>query len=190
MPRYVMASRRAGKFHEHEKEAARDAIDVAVNEFSAGMSVVNDLNPADPQARRTVVFDADPGEMAQLAGEVPNDVILEPEILHYTDRIVLQTDAGVRPCKSTNSSCCLVSQLPGVEWLQHDPSRVVKKRGPQRATALCRHLCTLQVNLAGIESRRFRSQLGPLPLSEGSTLPLVSVLGRECASKPVASQDC
>jgi len=87
MPRYVMASRRAGKFHEHEKQAAREAIDLTVNAMSSGISVLGDLNPPDPEARRGLIFESDPGEIAAVAAELPSDVIVEPEILHEYDSI-------------------------------------------------------------------------------------------------------
>jgi hypothetical protein len=84
MARFVMANRRAGKFHEFEKEASRAALDAGFNQLFAGsVSVVNDRNPQDRRARRVVVFDADPEEVAAKAPTLPTDVLVEPEILHF-----------------------------------------------------------------------------------------------------------
>ena len=78
-----MASRRAGRFRTSEKEAAREAFEVAL-EAMADVDVVADNRPTDPLARRVAVVETAPGEMAALAASLPRDVILEPEILHWT----------------------------------------------------------------------------------------------------------
>jgi len=96
MARYVMANRRAGKFHEFEKEASRRALDSGFKRlFSTNVDVVNDLNPADPLARRMMVFDADPDEVAAKAASLPTDVMVEREILHYPVPSVAGLDAAV-----------------------------------------------------------------------------------------------
>jgi hypothetical protein len=52
-----MANRRAGKFHEFEKEASRAALDAGFSQLFAGsVRVVNDRNPQDRRARRVVLF--------------------------------------------------------------------------------------------------------------------------------------
>jgi subtilisin len=84
MARYVMANRRAGKFHSAEKAASREALDAGFNGlFAASVNVVNDRNPADRLARRVVVFDADPEEVIAKAPALSSDVLVEPEILHF-----------------------------------------------------------------------------------------------------------
>jgi subtilisin family serine protease len=84
MARFVMANRRAGKFLEAEKVASRQAIDTGFNRlFAANVDVVNDLNPADAKARRVMVFEADPEEIAAKAPTLSADVLVEPEILHF-----------------------------------------------------------------------------------------------------------
>lgn len=84
MARYVMANRRAGKFLESQKSASREALDFGFNNlFAASVDVVNDLAPPDALARRVVVFDGDPEEVAAKATALPTDVIVEPEILHF-----------------------------------------------------------------------------------------------------------
>ena len=85
MARYVMANRRAGKFREDEKRASRDAVRVAMASIAAGANVIADTDPPDPVARRVIVFDADPADLRYLT-PLP-DVLVEPEILHWTDSV-------------------------------------------------------------------------------------------------------
>lgn len=87
MPRYVMASRRAGKFRDEEKQAARAAIDITVAAIAPAIDVVGDSDPVDNEARRTIVFDAEPGELDLFVAAAQPDVIVEPEILHRFDAI-------------------------------------------------------------------------------------------------------
>ena len=84
MARYVMANRRAGKFHAEQKTASRLALDAAFSaNFDKSVDVVSDLNPPDILARRVMVIEADPEEIAAKAPTLPTDVIVEPEILHF-----------------------------------------------------------------------------------------------------------
>jgi subtilisin family serine protease len=84
MARYVMANRRAGKFMLEQKRASRAALEVGFSElFAASADVVNDLNPSDDLARRVVVFEADPEEVAAKAPTLSADVMVEPEIMHF-----------------------------------------------------------------------------------------------------------
>ncbi|HEX2443902.1 MAG TPA: S8 family serine peptidase [Vicinamibacterales bacterium] len=97
MARYVMANRRAGKFNEAEKKASRAALDAGFNElFATSVSVVADRNPQDELARRVVVFDGDPEEVAAKAATLPADVMLEPEILHFPLVQTLERHPGAR----------------------------------------------------------------------------------------------
>lgn len=96
MARYVMANRRAGKFLEVEKRASRAAMAAGLHTLSAGMDVIADRNPADELARRVVVFEADPEEMAAKAVTLSSDVIVEPEILHYPMGQTLERRPGAR----------------------------------------------------------------------------------------------
>ena len=90
MARFVMSNRRAGKFHESEKLLSRARFETAFNGVMPSVDVVNDRAPRGEEGRRTVVFEADPTEMNARAREMPEDVILEPEILHYNDVAVLR----------------------------------------------------------------------------------------------------
>lgn len=83
MARYVIANRRSGKFHETEKKAARAALSSAVSHIASGIQVVADNNPPDDRARRVMVVDADPADIQSMPGHP--DVLVEPEILHWTD---------------------------------------------------------------------------------------------------------
>lgn len=84
MARYVMASRRAGKFHETEKRAARDSLEKAFSRhFEQQVSGVSRSKPQRDIDRQVLIFEAEPAEVAAKRAELPQDVILEPEILHY-----------------------------------------------------------------------------------------------------------
>ncbi len=89
MARYIMANRRAGKFRENEKIAARESVGISLSSIAADIDVVKDRQPEDPTARRIVVFDTEPGEMEAMLATMPNDVIIEPEILHWTTTLPL-----------------------------------------------------------------------------------------------------
>ena len=83
MARYVMANRRAGKFHETGKRASRGAISSAMDLLAASVSVLQDLEPKDDTLRRIVHFDADPTKVSAMAATLSPDVILEPEIRRW-----------------------------------------------------------------------------------------------------------
>jgi subtilisin family serine protease len=80
-----MASRRAGRFRTSDKEAARESFDLAIEAMATEVDVVADNQPADPLARRVAVVDTGPGELAALRAALSPDVIVEPEILHFTE---------------------------------------------------------------------------------------------------------
>lgn len=88
MPRYVMSHRRAGRFRTAEKLASRAAMAYSVQRLASltSANVLFDNVPADDLARRTMVFEADPGELAGIAAaaaEAGSDVIIEPEMLRW-----------------------------------------------------------------------------------------------------------
>lgn len=84
MARFILASRRAGKFSDESRLSARRAADRSFKDFFAGCSnVTRNIEPDDPTALRMVTFEADPAEIAAKRNEVPPDVILEPAIPHY-----------------------------------------------------------------------------------------------------------
>ncbi len=86
MARYVMANRRSGKFHEFEKRASRAALDSSFHTLlTANVDLIGDTNPSDDQKRRVVIFEANPSEVEAKKVSLPSDVMIEPEILHYTD---------------------------------------------------------------------------------------------------------
>ena len=88
MTRFVIANRRARKFTDTEKKASRESLDKAFQTFERNVNVIHDRQPEDVSLRRTVVFEADPAEMAARAREAPPDVLLEPEILHWSDIVL------------------------------------------------------------------------------------------------------
>lgn len=95
MARYVMANRRAGKFDALAKKESRRNVDSAITMFAGGLSVIHDNQPKDNEARRVVVFEADATEMSARSGDLPRDVLLEPEILHWMSRDVPMEFLGV-----------------------------------------------------------------------------------------------
>jgi subtilisin family serine protease len=81
--RFVMSNRRAGKFRDSEKLASRAAVSGALSALAADIRVENDRQPDDELARRVVVFEANPGDVQNLLESLSQDVIIEPEILHW-----------------------------------------------------------------------------------------------------------
>lgn len=81
MARYVIANRRAGKFVDTEKRAARSAMDRSVSAVASAMNVLADQAPSDETKRRVMLVEADPKDIAAMPKHP--DVLVEPEILHY-----------------------------------------------------------------------------------------------------------
>ena len=93
MPRFVMSHRRAGRFRVEEKLASRAAMAFSVQRVGdlSATNVLYDNLPADDLARRTVVFEADAGQLAGLAAAAAafdSDVIIEPELLRWPSIVV------------------------------------------------------------------------------------------------------
>ena len=85
MPRYVMASRRAGKFTRAAKEASIrsfESFSSGVIRPSAGISILKEAEPRREDARRITIFDAATENIAEIAARLPDDVILEPEYFY------------------------------------------------------------------------------------------------------------
>lgn len=85
-----MASRRAGRFADDHKRAARASLESAFSlYFEGSVGVLADHAPNDDTQRRMMLFEADTKEIEAKRKDLPKDVILEPEILHYptSDRI-------------------------------------------------------------------------------------------------------
>ena len=87
--RFVIANRRAGKFHETEKRAARAMMERSVASIASSVNVLADDAPSDELARRVMVVEAEPVDVAAMLGHP--DVLVEPEILHYRE-VVKPTD--------------------------------------------------------------------------------------------------
>lgn len=86
MARYIMANRRAGKFTGREKSASRESISsVLGSSFMSGANILEENQPSRETDRKAVLFEAEPAEIAAQMSSLPNDVIVEPEIIHYTD---------------------------------------------------------------------------------------------------------
>lgn len=86
MAKYVMANRRSGKFHESEKQASRASLDSSFDTLLApNINVIGDTRPDDIEKRRILIFEAEPAEIKAKMADLPEDVIVEPEILHFPD---------------------------------------------------------------------------------------------------------
>lgn len=53
--------------------------------FMSGARVLKENQPREELARRVVLFESEPAEVAAKVRDLPADVLVEPEILHYTD---------------------------------------------------------------------------------------------------------
>jgi subtilisin len=69
--------------------------------MAADVDVVRDSEPQNDQARRVVIVEADPVDMAIRARDLPADVILEPEILHWPAFNIPIDFIGVQPAPAT-----------------------------------------------------------------------------------------
>jgi subtilisin len=80
-----MSHRRAGRFRDEEKLASREAMERAVLRVGDLRSsrMVHDSAPADGLARRVLVFEAEPAEVAVFRSFAPEEVIVEPEMLRW-----------------------------------------------------------------------------------------------------------
>ncbi len=88
MAKYIMSNKRAGKFQNSEKLASRGSLEsVKASNFMLGSSIIQENNPKHETSRKIVVFEADPAEMAAKRNNLPDDVMVEPEILHFNDSI-------------------------------------------------------------------------------------------------------
>lgn len=87
MSRFVMANRRAGKFTKEEKLKSRQALsDIMHSDFMTGVQVIKVDEPRYETARQVVTFEADDAEItSRKAQGFDEDVIVEPEIIHYYD---------------------------------------------------------------------------------------------------------
>jgi subtilisin len=91
MARFVIANRRAGKFHESEKRAARVAMDHAVATIASAITIVGDNQPAQDTDRHVLVIEAEPADVMLVAASP--EVIVEPEIIHWpADRLRMPAD--------------------------------------------------------------------------------------------------
>lgn len=96
MARFVIANRRSGKFTVEEKIASRSAMASAVN-FISSAEIVEDNDPDDETARRIAIVEADSAEVAAHMADFGDDVIVEPEILHWPSRTPPRDLSGAAP---------------------------------------------------------------------------------------------
>src|SRR4030081_2381802 len=89
MARFVLVNRRAGLFTDVTKEASRASVATTLNALGSRADVLSDHDPADPLARRVVVFEADPAHVAELSASLGPHAIIEPLVYRFLH--------GVRP---------------------------------------------------------------------------------------------
>lgn len=82
--KFVVANRRAGKFRETDKEASRNAVKSFLSTMTSGHHppILQDREPDDRQARRTVVMEGNETDYQTAKRDAPGDVIVEPLIEH------------------------------------------------------------------------------------------------------------
>jgi len=85
MTRYVLTHRRAGKVSEAQRRSARDKVHGVLGAIEGIARIAHDHAPANPSARRIVVFDADAHDVQRRLLKLHRDVLLEPEIKHHYD---------------------------------------------------------------------------------------------------------
>lgn len=134
MARYVMSNRRSGKFKETEKEQSRAALESVAGMMSAGAQVLADTQPSDPQARRSMIFEADPEEVVSITRNMSSDVIIEPEILHYHESVTplefLREDISWMSAPVAAGSTKLNVQVTGDTQPLEGTEVIVFLRGP------------------------------------------------------------
>ena len=112
MAKYVLSNRRAGKFDEAEKRAARAAAEQSFAMLEAGADVISRLAPADATAREVIVFEANPAEVEAKAALAGPDVLIEPEILHFPVQMHTTLPMDVALAGGASSSLLAGSGLP------------------------------------------------------------------------------
>jgi subtilisin len=86
MARYVLSHKRAGIFDDAEKVAARAQADHAFSTLFADSSdLIGRRDPKEETKREVVIFDASPAEVAHKRDQLGEEVLLEPEILHFRE---------------------------------------------------------------------------------------------------------
>ncbi len=100
--KFVVSHRRAGKFQKTEKVASRSAMNAAMSSLPSSMQIIEDKAPSDDLARRTVIMEGAEAEMHRMAAETPDDVIVEPLIMHAFDKTTLGTFSAVNVVPQTS----------------------------------------------------------------------------------------
>lgn len=111
MARYVMANRRAGRFSVSEKLSSRASISrVMSSSFMSGANILSRNEPKHETSRQLVLFEAEPDEIEAKIRTLPEEVIVEPEIIHQRLNIYRPMDfVGI----SRESSPAFPSQVLG-----------------------------------------------------------------------------
>jgi len=81
MAKFVLANRRAGMFTADRKKASREAAEKALSAIHPNAKVLGVNHPANDEARRVAVFEAEPHEVVREAARFGADVLVEPDKL-------------------------------------------------------------------------------------------------------------
>ena len=93
MARYVMANRRAGKFGAAAQMMSRATFEATLDGPALSGSEVLQVNrPQRETGRITAVIETEAAEIEARRAEFPEDVLIEPEILHYRDESLLTAE--------------------------------------------------------------------------------------------------
>ena len=92
MAKFVLTNRCARKLNDAEKKASQKTLEETLSGLGYKVNVIHDNQPHDPASRRIIVFEAEEAEMNKQVCKLPEDVLLEPEILHWTSDTLFPTD--------------------------------------------------------------------------------------------------
>ena len=86
MAKFVLVNRRAGLFTDATKHASRASVATTLGVLGAQARVLSDHDPADPLARRVVVFEADAAHVAAMRARMDPHAIIEPLVYRHLHR--------------------------------------------------------------------------------------------------------
>lgn len=95
MARYVLSHKQAGVSDAGARRTGRERASAGFSRlFEAGADIIGITAPSAKSRREVIVFDASPSEIVAKSRQLPPDVMLEPEILHFPMRT--QPEFGAR----------------------------------------------------------------------------------------------
>jgi subtilisin family serine protease len=86
MARFVLVNRRSGLYTDAAKHASRSSVASTLSALGSRAKVLSDHDPPDQLARRVVVFEAEPAQVAQLGANLGPHTIIEPLVYRHLHR--------------------------------------------------------------------------------------------------------